>query len=153
MRKITLLFLSVLTLAACTKTGLNLPADSNNNINLNTLLTLKSGVNNVFTQDYILNVSEIDSISIPGSNAALSADKTTITLNITPETPAFFNTTIWVKGVPYAVPCRKTDKVDYTFTYNPQGKTFKKVQIAGQMNDWLRYFHLIWCSTTKDCTK
>ena len=136
MRKITLLFLSVLTLAACTKTGLNLPADSNNNINLNTLLTLKSGVNNVFTQDYILNVSEIDSISIPGSNAALSADKTTITLNITPETPAFFNTTIWVKGVPYAVPCRKTDKVDYTFTYNPQGKTFKKVQIAGQMNDW-----------------
>ena len=136
MRKITLLFLSVLTWAACTKTGLNLPADSNNNINLNTLLTLKSGVNNVFTQDYILNVSEIDSISIPGSNAALSADKTTITLNITPETPAFFNTTIWVKGVPYAVPCRKTDKVDYTFTYNPQGKTFKKVQIAGQMNDW-----------------
>ena len=136
MRKITLLFLSVLTLAACTKTGLNLPADSNNNINLNTLLTLKSGVNNVFTQDYILNIAEIDSISIPGIDAALSADKTTITLNITPETPAFFNTTIWVKGVPYAVPCRKTDKVDYTFTYNPQGKTFKKVQIAGQMNDW-----------------
>ena len=136
MRKITLLFLSVLTLAACTKTGLNLPADSNNNINLNTLLTLKSGVNNVFTQDYILNVSEIDSISIPGIDAALSADKTTITLNITPETPAFFNTTIWVKGVPYAVPCRKTDKVDYTFTYDPKGKTYKKVQIAGQMNDW-----------------
>ena len=136
MRKLTVLFLSVLVLTSCTKTGLNLPADSNNNINLNTLLTLKSGVNNVFTQDYILNIAEIDSISIPGIDAALSADKTTITLNITPETPAFFNTTMWVKGVPYAVPCRKTDKVDYTFTYNPQGKTFKKVQIAGQMNDW-----------------
>lgn len=136
MRKLTVLFLSVLVLTSCTKTGLNLPADSNNNINLNTLLTLKSGVNKVFTQDYILNIAEIDSISIPGIDAALSADKTTITLNITPETPAFFNTTIWVKGVPYAVPCRKTDKVDYTFTYNPQGKTFKKVQIAGQMNDW-----------------
>ena len=136
MRKLTVLFLSVLVLTACTKTGLNLPADSNNNINLNTLLTLKSGVNNVFTQDYILNIAEIDSISIPGIDAALSADKTTITLNITPETPAFFNTTIWVKGVPYAVPCRKTDKVDYTFTYDPKGKTYKKVQIAGQMNDW-----------------
>ena len=136
MRKLTVLFLSVLVLTSCTKTGLNLPADSNNNINLNTLLTLKSGVNKVFTQDYILNIAEIDSISIPGIDAALSADKTTITLNITPETPAFFNTTMWVKGVPYAVPCRKTDKVDYTFTYNPQGKTFKKVQIAGQMNDW-----------------
>ena len=136
MRKLTVLFLSVLVLTACTKTGLNLPADSNNNINLNTLLTLKSGVNNVFTQDYILNIAEIDSISIPGIDAALSANKTTITLNITPETPAFFNTTIWVKGVPYAVPCRKTDKVDYTFTYDPKGKTYKKVQIAGQMNDW-----------------
>ena len=136
MRKLTVLFLSVLVLTSCTKTGLNLPADSNNNINLNTLLTLKSGVNNVFTQDYILNIAEIDSISIPGIDAALSADKTTITLNITPETPAFFNTTIWVKGVPYAVPCRKTDKVDYTFTYDPKGKTYKKVQIAGQMNDW-----------------
>ena len=136
MRKLTVLFLSVLVLTACTKTGLNLPADSNNNINLNTLLTLKSGVNKVFTQDYILNIAEIDSISIPGIDAALSADKTTITLNITPETPAFFNTTIWVKGVPYAVPCRKTDKVDYTFTYDPKGKTYKKVQIAGQMNDW-----------------
>jgi len=127
MRKITVLFLSLLVLTACSKVGLNLPAESNNNINLNTLLTLKSGVNKVFTQDYILNVSEIDSISIPGLNAALSADKTTITLNITPETPAFFNTTIWVKGVPYAVPCRKTDKVDYTFTYDPKGKTYKKV--------------------------
>ncbi len=136
MRKISVLFLSVLVLAACTKTALNLPADSNNNINLNTLLTLKSGVNKVFTQDYILNIAEIDSVSIPGVDAALSADKSTITLNITPEIPAFFNTTIWVKGVPYAVPCRKTDKVDYTFTYNPQGKIYKKVQIAGQMNDW-----------------
>ena len=136
MRKITVLFMSLLVLTACSKVGLNLPAESNNNINLNTLLTLKSGVNKVFTQDYILNVSEIDSVSIPGLNAALSADKTTITLNITPETPAFFNTTIWVKGVPYAVPCRKTDKVDYTFAYDPKGKTYKKVQIAGQMNDW-----------------
>jgi len=26
--------------------------------------------------------------------------------------------------------------VDYTFTYDPKGKTYKKVQIAGQMNDW-----------------
>ena len=135
MKKLTIIF-AVLALIACKKAELNLPADSENNRNLNTLLTLKVGVNKIFSQDYILKVSEIDSVTVKGLDVALSADKTAITINITPQTPAFFNTVIWVKGVPYSVPCRKTDKVDYVFSFNPQGKTYKKVQIAGQMNDW-----------------
>ena len=57
-------------------------------------------------------------------------------LNVSPQTPAFFNVTIWIKGVSYSIPCRKTDKIDYKFTFNPQGKTYKRAQIAGQMNDW-----------------
>ncbi|VBB45764.1 conserved exported hypothetical protein [uncultured Paludibacter sp.] len=134
--KLSIILFAVLTLSACQKPALNLPADNENNRNLNTLLTLKIGNDTVFTQDYILNPNEIDSVSSFDVKPVLTDKKTKMMLNVSPQTPAFFNITIWVKGVPYSIPCRKTDKIDYKFTFDPQGKTYKRVQIAGQMNDW-----------------
>ena len=134
--KFSIFLLATVLLASCQKQALNLPVEGENNINLNSLLTLSVGENTIHTQDFILNPRELDSVSSAEIAVALTDKKFKIQLNVTPETPNFFNINIWVKGVPYAIPCRKTDKVDYVFSFNPQGKKYGKVQIAGQMNDW-----------------
>lgn len=137
MKKNHLILFLILVLVAC-QPKLNLPTDSENNKNLNSLLTLKIGNNTVYLQDFILNPSEIDSVtsSSPKISCKMSTDKMTATLSIVKEMETFADLKLWTKGIPYSVPCRKTDKIDYVFTFNPQGKTYKRVQIAGQMNDW-----------------
>ena len=134
--KFPILIVFILILASCQKPALNLPAESENNLNLNSLLTLPMGENLIHTQDFILNPGEIDSVSSPEIPVALTENKSKIMLTLRPETSNFFTVNIWIKGVPYAIPCRKTDKVDYIFSFDPQGKKYGRVQIAGQMNDW-----------------
>jgi len=114
------------------------PLDSENNKNLNSLMTLNIGRNTIFLQDFVANPSEIDSVSTSSAKLACVLDKNKISsvLTVLPDMENFVELKLWIHGIPYSVPCRKTDKISYTFTYNPQGKTYKKVQIAGQMNDW-----------------
>lgn len=114
------------------------PVVSENSQNLNSLLTLKIGSNTVYLQDFVLNPLDIDSITTtsPKLKVKISDDKYTASLTALSDMEHFVDVKLWLKGVPYSVPCRKTDKVDYVFTFNPQGKTYKRVQIAGQMNDW-----------------
>ncbi len=137
MKKISFIFLSVFLVAAC-QPALKFPAEGENNINLNTLLTLEVGENKIYLQDFILNVADIDSVTTSSAflTARMSTDKATAVLTVDKAMEQMADVKIWVKDVPFSVPCRKSDKVDYTFTFNPQGKTYKKVQIAGQMNDW-----------------
>jgi len=137
MKKNHLIFGFILLLTAC-QPKLNYPTDSENTKNLNSLLTLKIGGNTVYLQDFIMNPAEIDSITSTSSQLAcrIDSDKMTATLNVSKDMEHFVDVKLWLKGIPYSVPCRKTDKIDYNFTFNPQGKTYQKVQIAGQMNDW-----------------
>ena len=130
------LLLLILFTTACRKQALNLPANSENNLNLNSLLTVKIGENTIYTQDFILNPVEIDSVSSTEIPVALTDKNYKIQLVVKPETSNFFNINVWIKGVPYAIPCQKSDKVDYLFSFDPQGKKYGRVQIAGQMNDW-----------------
>ncbi|MEI8085524.1 MAG: alpha-amylase family glycosyl hydrolase [Paludibacter sp.] len=129
--------LSVIAFTAC-QPSLNLPTDSENSLNLNSLLTLKIGNNTVYLQDFISKPTEIDSITSSSENLICNIDssKTTATLQVAPNMEAFADVKLWTKGIAYSIPCRKTNKIDYVFTYNPSGKTYKRVQIAGQMNDW-----------------
>lgn len=139
MIKKTFLFaLLVGTFNSCQQPTLNLPIDSENNINLNSLLTLNTGVNTLYLQDFILNPSEIDSItsSSPGLICKIDSSKLTATLNVSKSMEHFVDVRLWLKGIAYSVPCRKTDKIDYNFQFNPMGKIYQKVQLAGQMNDW-----------------
>jgi len=138
MKKLScLLLLAVVAVTAC-GSSLNFPVNSENSKNLNSLLTLKIGENTICLQDFILNPAEIDSITSSSTQLICQIDKNRITanLNVLPGMEHFVNVKLWLKGVPYSVPCRKTDKTDYVFTFNPHGNSYKKVQIAGQMNDW-----------------
>jgi cyclomaltodextrinase / maltogenic alpha-amylase / neopullulanase len=137
MKKYCFLFLISVFGFAC-QNKLNLPENSENNLNINSLLTLEYGKNSIYLQDFILNTDEIDSVSCQSEylTISLSADKKLATVQVEKAMEQMVDIKIWSKGTPYSVPCRKTDKTDFTFTFNPQGKTYKKVQIAGQMNDW-----------------
>lgn len=117
---------------------LNVPADSVDNQKLNSLLTLERGENIVYLQDFIMDVSAIDSLTASSQkmNLLMSVDKQTVKIDVLPEMEAFADVQVWVKGTAYSIPCRKSDKMPYRFTFNPQGKQYGKVQIAGQMNDW-----------------
>jgi glycosidase len=137
MKKLFLSLIILIGFASC-QPKLNVPADSVNNKNLNSLLTLQLGKNTVYLQDFILNPDEIDSVTSSSKNliCKIDSNKTTATLTVSKEMEHFVDLKIWVKGIAFSIPCRKTNKIESVFAFNPQGKTYKRVQIAGQMNDW-----------------
>lgn len=124
-------------LTAC-QPALRQPATSPDNRNLNSLLTLEMGANDIYLQDFILKPESIDSVTSSSQTVKISmnADKTIATVDVSPETEQFVDLKIHVKGVAYSVPCRKTDKTAFKFTFDAQGKKYNRIQIAGQMNDW-----------------
>ena len=99
---------------------------------------MEQGVNTVYLQDFILDVNLIDSVTASSSmmKLQLSDDKQIVEIDVLPEMEAFVDVQVWISGVAYSIPCRKSDMAPYVFTFNPQGKSYSKVQIAGQMNDW-----------------
>ena len=133
-----ILILIIVGFSAC-NSALNYPTDTENNKNLNSLMTLKIGINTLYLQDFVMNTAEIDSITSSSTKliCRIDKDRITATLNVLPEMEHFVVVKLWIKGTPYSVPCRKTDKLIYVFTFNALGKTYKKVQISGQMNDWV----------------
>ncbi len=137
MTRFNLFVLALVVLTAC-QPKLHLPVESENNQNLNSLSTLKLGKNTVYLQDFVMNPADIDSITTSSDKLVCRLDNNKLTANffVKKDMEHFVNVNLWIKGVPFAIPCRKTDKIDYKFTFNPQGKTYNKVQIAGQMNDW-----------------
>ena len=141
MNKIFILIFAATAFIAC-QPKLDLPTDSENSQNLNSLITLKIGSNKVYLQDFVINPLDIDSITSSSEHLVCQVDSNKMTANFTAskEMEHFVDVKLWTKGIPYSVPCRKTDKIDYVFTFNPQGKSYKKVQIAGQMNDWAPIF-------------
>jgi hypothetical protein len=146
-----LLFLG---LPAC-QPKLGFPAHSDNNKNLNSLLTLNIGNNTVYIQDFILNPTDVDSITSSSTELRfnIAADKKTVNIIASPKMETFADVKLWVKGTPYSIPCRRTDKIDYTFTFDPHGAPYEKVQIAGQMNDWTASATPDLKLTAKVCTK
>lgn len=131
------LFATVLLLISC-QSSLNVDVNDPDNFRLNTLLTLEAGENQVFLQDYTVDVNAIDSVSASSPNVSveMNSGKQTANVLIQPEANQFFDIKIWKKGIAYSIPCRKSDKVAYTFQFDPRGAVYQRVQIKGQMNDW-----------------
>lgn len=144
MKKINLLLTLALAviLASCSNNSLNYPAKSQYNYGLNSTITLIPGFNEFNTLDYITDIAKVDSVTsdFEGVKAKLSEDKSKVILDVI-KMPNLVNVALWVEGVPYSIICKRTDKIDYTFRYNPNGKKFNRVQLAGQMNDWVPSFH------------
>lgn len=140
--KKTLLFLSlaVVLLSGCTsQPSIGFQPDETLSVGLNSLLTVNVGPSILLVRDYIVDPQRIDSVTSESLElaVALSDDKHTVDIYCADEMHPMSTIYFWSNGNAYSVPVRKSDKVNYTFTYNPNGKTHKRVQIAGQMNNWV----------------
>ena len=129
--------LAALVLSACNP-SLNVPPVDINNQKLNSLLTLEVGENTIFTEDFIADVSQIDSVTVVGQGVEVSFynNRRKLRVDLTEDCEPLIDIQLWIRGNAYSIPCRKSDKVSYVFRYDPQGTTPGRVQIAGQMNDW-----------------
>jgi cyclomaltodextrinase / maltogenic alpha-amylase / neopullulanase len=132
------LILAVPFLLIACQPALNTPPAAVDNQKLNSLMTLEVGENTIYLQDFILNVQMIDSVTSTSETLEikLSDDKQIVKLDVLPAMEHFVDLKIWIKGYVFSVPCRKSDKIDYVFSFNPLENKYQRVQIAGQMNDW-----------------
>lgn len=137
MKKLFFLLVVTIGLASC-QPRINVLTNSVDHMNLNSLVTLEIGDNTLYLQDFILDVTQIDSVTSTSEylQIAINADKVTAQLVVHEAMEQFVDLKIWIDGHAYSVPCRKSDKMNYVFSFNPQGVKYKNVQIAGQMNDW-----------------
>jgi len=143
MKKLILCLCVGISLISCQgRKSLDLPANTNAYYGLNSTITLYPGINSFLTKDYVLDPTAIDSVSCDSRYvfAQLSEDKLSVKLNSN-KTPQLTNIALWVKGVPYSILAKRTDEKEYVFKYNPHGKKYDRVQLAGQMNDWVPSFH------------
>lgn len=139
MKKFFVLFFSIVVLGSCTGHKLGYSPDASVCISSNSLLTLPIGPSKIYVSDYVMEPHVVDSVSSESEWVAvsLSADKQEIDVYCGQEMKPMSYIALWVDGVPYAIPVRKSDKINYTFTYDPQTTAPKRVQIAGQMNNWV----------------
>ncbi len=142
MRLTNSIFYSVILMAmfavvSC-QPSLNVPSESEDSQKLNSLMTLEIGTNELVLQDFILNIASIDSVTASTENVLLeiASDKNILTVEVLPDAPHFIDIQIWLGGIAYSVPCKKSDKMPWLFTFDAQGADYKHVRIAGQMNDW-----------------
>ena len=88
--------------------------------------------------DYFLYPNKIDSFFTDRSiTARITADSSKMIINPAGiSIPRLGVLTVWSKGFPYSLLLERSLKINYRFCFDPGNKKYKKVQIAGQMNEW-----------------
>ena len=90
----------------------------------------------IVLQDYFNNPELIDSVKVPeGLTATLSnhKDKLLLSGSLAHKLGVL---EVQIKGIPYHLLLKKSEKTEVTFTFNPKGVEYGKVQIKGEMNNW-----------------
>ena len=93
------------------------------------------------TEDYALTTALLNSVTVSDKTlkVKLSADKKQIILGVRQpfdKVPPLAVLTLWSQKTPYSVVIKKSRKVNQTLTFDPKGKQYQKVQVAGSLNDW-----------------
>ena len=100
-------------------------------------ISLEGGTNTVYLEDYLLDVSKIDSISGDASLLiTLSSNKKIVTLQEVGEAPHFSVIKIWMKEVSYCIPVKRSLKEAQEITFFPGTAKYGAIAIAGSMNGW-----------------
>lgn len=79
----------------------------------------------------------IDSITGDSSyEINYNKERSMFSIRQSPESPSVSNLRIWINNSAYSLILYKSRKVHYNFSFDSKDKSYKTVQIAGQMNDW-----------------
>jgi len=89
-------------------------------------------------QDYFSNPALIDSVILDTKlEYRISSDSLRMTILPREKSfPKLSAMTVWIDGFPYAILLEKSPKIWVHFSFDPKGKKYKTVKIAGEMNDW-----------------
>ncbi len=91
----------------------------------------------IHLEDFVLDLKNVDKVIAPiGFSQHLSTDGRLLRLITSSEIPAL-NLLTFTKGAhKEVVLMKKSSKKKYHFTFDPKGKTYKKVQLVGDVNAW-----------------
>ncbi|MFR7608628.1 alpha-amylase family glycosyl hydrolase [Odoribacter laneus] len=128
-----LLFLSFWT---CKKNVVRIPEHSAV-YDLASPIQLGNDTTRVYLTDYFLYPEKIRKI-IPPSNLKLIKEKGKKEILLIPEKDmkAMENIRFQYEGYTYDIPVLRSVKKPVVFTFDPQGKQYRKVQLVGDMNAW-----------------
>ena len=89
-------------------------------------------------KDYFLDPRKIDSVKMNGSLGFYISKDSTKLIIVPGRTiiPVLSTMTVWVKGYSYSFLLERSPKIWQRITFNPKKEPYKKVQIAGEMNNW-----------------
>ena len=113
-------------------------ADEPELVSLAAPVTLQPDSTHLVLADYFRHPASIDSIRTdPSIGFRVSSDSTVLTLfRESRAVPKLSVMEVWAGGYKYSLLLRKSPKLWYRFTFDPKEKKHKKVQLAGDMNDW-----------------
>ncbi len=88
--------------------------------------------------DYFSQPELIDSVvTTPFLGATFSADLSRLILKPAGDKiPQLSVLTCWGEGIPYALLVKRSPVIPVLITFNPLGRRYSMIRIAGQMNDW-----------------
>ena len=91
----------------------------------------------ILLSDYIMNVSNIDSLGMnPFYTATLANNKETVRFTMDDATPYIVNLRVWSKGVSNDIPLFKTNKKEVSISLKDADKKFNEVKVKGEFSNW-----------------
>ncbi len=132
-----ILGLLLLTLASgCSQQQPALPAESGNNlVGLASVINLAPKGNKVRVEDYFVNPGLIDSVACTSLPVHLSADGKFFVFTGVPNRPLGV-LQVYSGDTVFALPVRKSARVNTVFSFADPDKKYQTVQIAGDINQW-----------------
>ena len=107
-------------------------------VNLATPIVLQTDSTFIQLKDFFRHPNRIDSVDLDKNlGFMISGDSVLLTLFITDKSlPKLSEMKVWIDGFAYSILLKKSPKIWQHMTFDPKDKKYKKVQIAGDMNDW-----------------
>ena len=128
----------LLLIAACSGSHSFHVPDNPAMIGIAAPITLPLDSGTLVLQDFIVDVSLIDSVSaVKGLKFALSSNKEKLHVQVdAAQVQALSELKIWSKGDVYSLILKRSVKKNIPYSFDPQGKTYQSVQLAGDINNW-----------------
>jgi hypothetical protein len=136
MKRLLYFFVPVL-LFSCNKSEVQYP-ENPAITGLATPIRLNPGKTEIIMEDYFTETSNIDSVTLPEQLlGTLSPDKKILQLEPSvADLPYLMVIDVWSAGFPYSILVKKSTKINFTLQFDPQNKTYKNVNVAGEINGW-----------------
>jgi cyclomaltodextrinase len=100
-------------------------------------VTLNKDTTHIYLADYFIQPEQIDSVSFSkGIKHTWSKKDNTVTVVAQEDLKPLTEMKLWSKGFAYSIVLKRSARKKYEFTYDPNGKELKTVQLTGELNDW-----------------